>query len=72
MVQPKNNNTFIEVERWDVQNERRIELPEGPFVHSNQSSKKGMEIHFTQVFIPGKCLVDDIGNGPCHLMDHSL
>ena len=58
-MQWKNNsNTFIEVEWSGARNEPRIKLPEGPFVHSCQQSKKGMRISFTQVFIleeiPGK------------------
>ena len=52
-VQWKNNSdTFIEVEWWGAQNEPRIELLEGPFVHGCQASEKGVRIHFTWVFIP--------------------
>ena len=41
MAQRKNNsNTFIEVEWQGTQNEPRIKLPEGPFVHSSLASKK--------------------------------
>ena len=42
MAQWKNNsNTFIEVEWWGAQNEPRIELPEGSFVHCCLVSEKG-------------------------------
>ena len=50
MQQKNNSNIFIEVERWSAWNEPRIELPEGPFVHGCQVSKKGMGICFTSVF----------------------
>ena len=48
MAQWKNNsNTFIEVEWWGTQNEPRIELPDGPFVHGYLASKKdkGYTLH---------------------------
>ena len=54
-VQWKNNsNSFIEVEWWGSQNEPRIELPEGHFVHSCLASIKGEGTHVTRVFILGK------------------
>ena len=54
MAQPKNNNTFIEVEWQGAQNEPRIELPEGPFVHSNQSSKKAWRYILHRFLYQGK------------------
>ena len=33
------------------------------------ASEKGMGIHFTWVFIPGKYLVNDMSDGPHHLSD---
>ena len=54
MVQQKNNsNTFIEVEWQGARNEPRIELLEGPFVHSCLASDKGGRVHITWIFIPG-------------------
>ena len=53
LVQQKNNsNIFIEVEWWNAQNEPRIKLPEGRFVHSCQASKKGEGTQITWAFIP--------------------
>ena len=69
-AQWKNNwNTFIEVEWWGTQNEPRIKLPEGPFVHCCQASKKGMGIHSHGFLCWGKCLVNDVGDGLRHLTD---
>ena len=45
-------NAFIEVEWQGAQNEPRIELLEGPFVHSCQTSEKRPRGMFTWVFIP--------------------
>ena len=67
--QKDNSNTFIEVEWWGAQNEPRIELPERPFVHSCQASEKGVEYVLHRFLYWRKCLVNDMGNGPCHLMD---
>ena len=64
-----NSNTFFEVEWWGTQNEPRIKLPEGPFVHSCQASEKGMGIHLHGFLYWGKCLVNDVGDSLHHLTD---
>ena len=54
MAQWRNNsNAFIEVEQQGTQNEPRIELPEGTFVHGCQASEKDVADMFTWVFILG-------------------
>ena len=52
-----------------AQNEPRIKLPEGPFVHSCQASKKAWGYVLHGFLYQRKCLVNDMGNGPHHLTD---
>ena len=70
MAQWKNNsNAFIEVEWWGAWNEPRIELPEGPFVHGCQASKKALGYVLHWILYWRDCPVNDMGNSPHHLTD---
>ena len=60
---------FIEFEQWGTQNEPRIRLPEGPFVHGCQVSKKAKGYALHGFFTGGEHLTNDMNNGPNHLPD---
>ena len=53
MAQLKNNSAFIEVEQQGAQNEPRIELLEGPFVHGCQALENGMGGYIYMGFYTG-------------------